>query len=117
MPTTCEVMDPIIIHQETPSPFTPLGAKGLGEGNNMSTPACVANAFADALQTLAVHQGQAVDVRLPLTPERVLNMVGVDDPPSRRAGASSTTPSEAQTAPNSAAASAPLSHTAGKAGA
>ncbi len=116
MPTTCEVIDPIIIHQETPSPFTPLGAKGLGEGNNMSTPACVANAFADALQTLAAHQSQAVDVRLPLTPERVLNMVGVDDPPSGRAGASSTTPSEAQTAQNSAAASVPLSQTAGKAG-
>ena len=39
MPTTCEVPDPLILHLETPSPFTPLGAKGLGEGNNMSTPA------------------------------------------------------------------------------
>jgi 2-furoyl-CoA dehydrogenase large subunit len=85
MPTTCEVMDPIIIHQETPSPFTPLGAKGIGEGNNMSTPACVANAFADALQTHPVHAGKALDVRLPLTPGRVLDLLGVSDPPSRKA--------------------------------
>ena len=34
---------------ETPSPFTPLGAKGVGEGNCMSTPVCIANAVADAL--------------------------------------------------------------------
>lgn len=40
----------MIVHLETPSPFTPLGAKGLGEGNNMSTPVCIANAFADALR-------------------------------------------------------------------
>ena len=83
MPTACEVMDPIIIHQETPSPFTPLGAKGLGEGNNMSTPACVANAFANALQTHAACLDRQVDVRLPLTPGRVLDILKVDDPPSR----------------------------------
>ena len=60
MPTTCEVPDPLIVHLETPSPFTPLGAKGLGEGNNMSTPPCIANAVADALGV--------DDIRLPLTP-------------------------------------------------
>ncbi len=60
MPTTCEVPDPVIVHMETPSPFTPLGAKGLGEGNNMSTPPCIANAVADALGV--------EDIRLPLTP-------------------------------------------------
>ena len=38
-----------MLHQETPSPFTPLGAKGLAEGNCMSVPACIANAIADAL--------------------------------------------------------------------
>ena len=50
-------------HRETPSPFTPLGAKGLGEGNTMSAPAALANAVADAL-------GRD-DVELPLTPPRV----------------------------------------------
>jgi 2-furoyl-CoA dehydrogenase large subunit len=76
MPTTCEVPDPIIVHLETPSPFTPLGAKGLGEGNNMSTPACIANAVADALGV--------ADIRLPLTPAKVMAMIGIDDPPPSR---------------------------------
>jgi len=74
VPTACEVPDPVIVHLQTPSPFTPLGAKGVGEGNNMSTPVAVANAFADALRPLRdVH-----DIRLPLTPSRVLALI--DDP-------------------------------------
>jgi 2-furoyl-CoA dehydrogenase large subunit len=52
-----------IAHLETPSPFTVLGAKGLGEGNTMSVPAAIANAVADAL-------GKD-DLELPLTPPRV----------------------------------------------
>jgi aerobic carbon-monoxide dehydrogenase large subunit len=34
---------------ETPSPSNPLGAKGIGEGGAIGTPAAVANAIADAL--------------------------------------------------------------------
>jgi carbon-monoxide dehydrogenase large subunit len=34
---------------ETPSPFNPLGAKGVGEAGAIGTPAAVANAVADAL--------------------------------------------------------------------
>lgn len=76
VPTTCEVPEPVILHLETPSPFTPLGAKGLGEGNNMSTPVCIANAVADALG--------AKDVELPLNPARVMELIGMDDsPPSQ----------------------------------
>ena len=48
VPTTMEVPEPIMLHRESPSPFTPLGAKGVGEGNCMSTPVCIANAIADA---------------------------------------------------------------------
>lgn len=79
MPTACEVPDPLIVHLQTPSPFTPLGAKGLGEGNNMSTPVCVANAFADALRPLS----DLDDVRLPLTPSRVLALLDTADPPPK----------------------------------
>ena len=61
VPTACEVPDPIIVHSETPSPVTPLGAKGVGEGNSMSTPVCIANAVADALKI--------EDLQLPLTPD------------------------------------------------
>jgi hypothetical protein len=35
LPTSTEVPVPVILHVETPSPFTPLGAKGVGEGNCM----------------------------------------------------------------------------------
>jgi 2-furoyl-CoA dehydrogenase large subunit len=60
VPTCMEVPAPLILHYETRSPFTPLGSKGVGEGNCMSTPVCIANAVADAL-------GLA-DVTLPLLP-------------------------------------------------
>lgn len=80
VPTSCEVPDPVILHRETPSPFTPLGAKGLGEGNNMSTPACVANAVADALSTLGESCDLRRDLRLPLTPAKVMALIGFDDP-------------------------------------
>jgi 2-furoyl-CoA dehydrogenase large subunit len=63
LPTSMEVPAPVILHQESPSPFTPLGAKGVGEGNCMSTPVCLANAVADAL-------GLA-DIDLPLTPSKL----------------------------------------------
>jgi 2-furoyl-CoA dehydrogenase large subunit len=50
-------------HLESPSPLTPLGAKGLGEGNTMSAPAAIANAVADALGIDAIE--------LPATPQRI----------------------------------------------
>jgi 2-furoyl-CoA dehydrogenase large subunit len=76
-PTAMEVPEPVILHMQTPSPFTPLGAKGLGEGNSMSTPVCIANAVADAL-------GEGVkpdDIVLPLTPSKVMGLLGMPDPP------------------------------------
>jgi 2-furoyl-CoA dehydrogenase large subunit len=63
VPTVAEIPPVEILHQETPSPFSPLGAKGLAEGNCMSVPACIANAIADALGIK--------DVRLPATPRRI----------------------------------------------
>jgi 2-furoyl-CoA dehydrogenase large subunit len=72
VPTACEVPEPVIIHLETLSPFTPLGAKGLGEGNNMSTPVCIANAVADATGV--------IDLRLPITPSRLHALLAFDDP-------------------------------------
>ena len=62
-PGAPEIPSLAIAHRSTPSPFTPLGAKGLGEGNTMSVPAALANAVADAL-------GRD-DVELPLTAPRV----------------------------------------------
>ena len=63
VPTACEIPPLEIMHMESPSPFTPLGAKGLAEGNCMSVPACIANAIADALGVK--------DVQLPASPPRI----------------------------------------------
>ena len=82
VPTAYEIPTPVILHCETPSPVTPLGAKGVGEGNSMSTPVCLANAVADALDV--------ADVALPLTPSRVATLL-----PAR----SSVTPAQARVHP------------------
>jgi 2-furoyl-CoA dehydrogenase large subunit len=78
VPTACEVPDPVILHMETPSPFTPLGAKGVGEGNNMSTPVCLANAVADALGV--------AEIALPLTKSRVAALIHGEERAPARAG-------------------------------
>ena len=67
-PTAPDIPRLASAHRETPSPFTPFGAKGLGEGNTMSAPAALANAVADAL-------GRD-DVELPLTAPRVWELLG-----------------------------------------
>ena len=83
LPTTAEVPTPIILHMETPSPFTPLGSKGVGEGNCMSTPVCIANAVADAIG--------AKDVVLPLVPAKLAEIVrGAEPAPPAR----STSPAQ-----------------------
>ena len=73
VPTACEVPAPTILHMESPSPCTPLGAKGVGEGNAMSTPVCLANAVADALDL--------DDVELPMTPSKVASWLAGEEPP------------------------------------
>ena len=73
IPTVMEVPAPIVLHHETPSPFTPLGAKGVGEGNCMSTPVCIANAVADALGL--------TEISLPLLPSRLaVHLHGAETP-------------------------------------
>lgn len=71
-PTTCEVPEPEILHMESPSPLTPLGAKGLAEGNCMSTPVCIANAVADATG--------AKDLNLPLTSSKISALISGEEP-------------------------------------
>ncbi len=67
-PTATELPVPVTAMIESPSPVTPTGAKGLGEGTTMTAPAAVANAVADALGI--------EDVELPLTPARVWERLG-----------------------------------------
>ena len=82
LPTTMEVPgaadsshgDAVAVHAA--------GAKGVGEGNCMSTPVCIANAVADALG--------CDDIELPLVPAKLAPIVrGAETaPPSGRAAAS-----------------------------
>jgi 2-furoyl-CoA dehydrogenase large subunit len=76
VPTAMEVPEPVILHRQSPSPFTPLGAKGVGEGNCMSTPVCIANAIADAL-------GLA-ELDLPATPAKLAAIIHGPEPARTR---------------------------------
>jgi len=65
-PTALDVPDIDVGRLEHPSPFTPLGAKGVGEGGAIPGPACVANAVEDALAQYDVTVRE-----LPITPEQI----------------------------------------------
>ena len=54
-------------HLETPSPVTPGGVKGMGEGGTIGAPATIANAVADAVRQLGVQI-----TSLPIRPESLL---------------------------------------------
>ena len=53
LPTAVEAPDIDIVHQQTPSPVTPGGTKGVGESGTISSPAAVGNAIATALPEIA----------------------------------------------------------------
>jgi CO/xanthine dehydrogenase Mo-binding subunit len=55
-----------IAHVETPSPYTPHGIKGGGEGGRMMAPAALNVAVNDALAPLGVRLTE-----LPMTPDRI----------------------------------------------
>ena len=65
-----------LLHLETPSPLTVAGIKGMGEGGTVGVVAAIANAVADAL-------GQPVVNRLPLSPQRVRELLEGRSPESR----------------------------------
>lgn len=69
-PKATDVPDIEVRHIESPSPFTPLGTKGMGEGGCIPSPAAVVNAVEDALAPLGVRV-----TGLPLTPERVFQWI------------------------------------------
>lgn len=53
LPTAVEAPNIDIVHQQTPSPVTPGGTKGVGESGTISAPAAVGNAIAAALPEIA----------------------------------------------------------------
>ncbi|TMQ20354.1 MAG: xanthine dehydrogenase family protein [Candidatus Rokuibacteriota bacterium] len=59
-----------ILHHDTPSPYNPLGAKGLGEAGTIGLPPAVVNAVVDALRPLGIRH-----VDMPLTPARIWTLI------------------------------------------
>jgi carbon-monoxide dehydrogenase large subunit len=70
IPTAMEAPEFVIGHCETPSPWTPHGIKGGGEGGRMMAPAAIAAAIDDALAPLGVRA-----TVLPATPERIVGWI------------------------------------------
>jgi aerobic carbon-monoxide dehydrogenase large subunit len=65
LPTAAEVPPvEVLVTEDAPSPLTPLGFKGAGEGGTSAAGAAIASAVSDALGTEVTA--------LPITPERVL---------------------------------------------
>jgi carbon-monoxide dehydrogenase large subunit len=79
IPTSIEVPRFEIEHQETPSPFTPLGMKGAGESGVGSALGALCSAIEDAFPELDLRLDQ-----LPLTPHRVWS--AIRDAEERAAG-------------------------------
>jgi 2-furoyl-CoA dehydrogenase large subunit len=90
VPTAYEVPEPIILHMESPTPLTPLGAKGVGEGNCMSTPVCIANAVCDALDI--------ENIKLPLFPSKISALMHGDEkpPPDKPEGETAAEPAKGE---------------------
>ena len=67
LPSSMDVPTMTIAHQETPSPYTPYGIKGAGEGGRMLTPAILSAAIEDALEPYGVRI-----TSLPITAEQIV---------------------------------------------
>lgn len=69
VPGSCDVPDIDVVHQETPSPYTEGGLKGVGESGVIGAPAAICGAVLDAIGVWPER------VDLPLTPERILALL------------------------------------------
>jgi carbon-monoxide dehydrogenase large subunit len=70
LPSTDTVPRIEVVHMETPTPLNPLGVKGAAESGTISAPAAIVSAVEDALRPFNVRIRD-----LPLTPERLLNLI------------------------------------------
>jgi carbon-monoxide dehydrogenase large subunit len=70
LPSAIEVPAPVLVHMETPAPYTEFGVKGIGEGGAIAPPAAIANAVNDALRPLGVEL-----LVSPITPQRIIKAI------------------------------------------
>ena len=69
-PTAGDLPPIEVVHMASPSPYTPLGTKGMGEGGAIGAPAAVVNAVENALEPLGVQISE-----LPVSPDRLLPLI------------------------------------------
>ena len=70
LPASADIPSIEIEHMVTPSPYTPGGMKGLGEGGVIPTPAAIANAIADAVPEIA-----GALLQTPLSPSKLWTLM------------------------------------------
>jgi carbon-monoxide dehydrogenase large subunit len=70
IPRATDVPEAKIGFIETPSPYNPLGAKGLGESGTVGAPAALCNAVEDALRPFGIQVNAT-----PLTPDRIWELI------------------------------------------
>jgi len=81
LPTATDVPPIETDHRETPSPFNPIGLKGVGEAGCIPTGAVFAQALEDALS------GSGIEIlEIPLSPNRVFELIEGAAVALRRAG-------------------------------
>jgi carbon-monoxide dehydrogenase large subunit len=65
-----DMPDMVLGETVTPNPFSPIGAKGVGEAGTNGAPAAVANALMDALAPLGIQQ-----VDMPFTAPKMWELI------------------------------------------
>jgi CO/xanthine dehydrogenase Mo-binding subunit len=80
LPSALDAPEMTVGHHETPSPFTPYGIMGAGEGGRMLTPAIMSAAIEDALSPYGVRI-----TSLPITPEQIVEWVAASKEGGSRA--------------------------------
>lgn len=77
-PTAADFPDFTLATQQTPTPYNPLGAKGIGEAGTIGATPAVQNAVVDALSPYGVRH-----LDMPLTPQRVWDAIRQARPGTR----------------------------------
>jgi carbon-monoxide dehydrogenase large subunit len=70
LPTSADTISFVTDHTTSPSTYTKLGTKGVGEAGTIASTPAVVNAVVDAVRHLGVN-----DIRMPCTPERVFRAI------------------------------------------
>ena len=71
--STGEVIEPQLVHIETPTKANPEGFKGAGESGTIPVPAAISSAVENALRKL---KPDVVIDHLPITPDRIVDLLG-----------------------------------------